>query len=411
MELRPVTPEEFPAWAQAAEASFGSSFDEEQMEMERDVFEYDRSLGWFDTTTPDRPRVAATSALFTTSFRVPGGADVPTAFVTWVSVGRAHRRQGLLRSMMSGLLDDGRERGEPIAALFASEATIYGRFGFGAASTDWALRVPRHPSAFRADAPTGGEIADVDLDEAARRLPAVYAAARSGFLAMPTRTEVWWRSSVLADPEKQREGATARQVSIHSAGGVDDGYAIWRAKEGEADGVVALTVEVEELVAATPAAEADLWRALLDVDLSARVVAQRQPRDTALLALLADPGRATATRLDGLWVRFVDLPGALQARTWSGSDRVVLSVRDAFRPDQAGTFALEVDEGRASVARVVAEPDVELDTADLAATYLCDRRLTSLRRAGLVREHAPGACERYDALCGLAPTPFTPEVF
>lgn len=406
MELRPVTPDEFPAWAKAGEASFGSSFDDEQMTLEREVFEFDRSLGWFDQN-----RVAATSALFTTSFRVPGGADVPTAFVTWVSVGRSHRRKGLLRSMMSGLLDDGRDRGEPLAALFASEATIYGRFGFGAASTDWAIRVPRYPSSFRGDAPTGGEIADVDLDEAARRLPAVYDSARGDFLAMPTRTERWWRSSVLSDPEKEQEGATAKQVSVHSADGSDDGYAIWRAKEGEDDGVPALIVEVEELVAATPAAEADLWRALLDVDLSARLVTQRQPRDTALLSLLADPRRASATRLDGLWVRFVDLPAALEARTWTGSGRVVVAVHDAFRPDQSGTFALEVDEGHAAVTRVTAEPDIELDTADLAATYLCDHRLSSLRRAGLIREHAPGACERYDALCGISLTPFTPEVF
>jgi len=406
VELRPVAPEEFAAWVHAAETSFATSAGEEHVERARRVFEFDRSLGWFDDS-----RVAATSALFTTALRVPGGADVATAFVTWVSVARAYRRRGLLRGMLAGLLNDGRERGEPIAALFASEAPIYGRFGFGAASTDLTLRVPRHPSAFRPGAPSGGSIADVDLGEAERRLPAVYAAARASWLAMPTRSARWWGYHVLADRSSDRANATRKQVSIHSSGGVDDGYAVWRAREGQEGHVMAGEVVVTELVATTPEAEADLWRALLDVDLSARLVARRQPAEAALLSLLDDPPRAVATQVDGIYLRFLDLPAALEARTWTGSGRVVLSVRDAFRPDQQGTFALEVDGGRATVTRVTAEAELEVDTRDLAATYLCQVRLTALRRAGLVREHTPGACERYDALCGIAPTPYTPEVF
>jgi len=228
---------------------------------------------------------------------------------------------------------------------------------------------------------------------------------------MPTRAAQWWGYQVLWDRTDERANATVKQVSIHSADGVDDGYAVWRAREGEDGDVAAAEVSVTELVAITPEAAADLWRALLDVDLSARLVARRQPIDVALLSLLEDPRRAAATQVDGIYLRFIDLPAALEARTWTGSGRVVLGVRDAFRPDQGGTFALTVDDGMASVTRVTEEADLEIDTRDLAATYLCQVRLAALRRAGLVREHAPGACERYDAMCGIAPTPYTPEVF
>src|SRR5438105_11399722 len=81
----------------------------------------------------DDGKIVGGAGAFTFEMTVPGGT-VPTAGVTVVGVYPTHRRRGVLRSMMRAQLDDVHERGEPLAALWASEETIYGRFGYGLAS-------------------------------------------------------------------------------------------------------------------------------------------------------------------------------------------------------------------------------------------------------------------------------------
>ena len=58
----------------------------------------------------------------------------PCGGVTVVGVSPTHRRRGVLRTMMDAQLRDIHERGEPIAALWASEETIYWGFGYGIAA-------------------------------------------------------------------------------------------------------------------------------------------------------------------------------------------------------------------------------------------------------------------------------------
>src|SRR5262249_62239311 len=64
---------------------------------------------------------------------IPGG-QLPAAGVTWVGVLPTHRRRGVLTEMMRNQIEDVHERGEPLAILWASEAAIYGRFGYGVAA-------------------------------------------------------------------------------------------------------------------------------------------------------------------------------------------------------------------------------------------------------------------------------------
>ena len=76
----------------------------------------------------------ATAGTYDHRIRIPGG-DIPIAGVTLVGVHPSHRRRGILRELMRRQLDDAHERGEAVAVLWASEAAIYGRFGYGMATT------------------------------------------------------------------------------------------------------------------------------------------------------------------------------------------------------------------------------------------------------------------------------------
>ena len=218
----------------------------------------------------------------------------------------------------------------PLAVLWASEATIYGRFGYGVAT--WA-----HSYDIRArDVNSGLGAGDTDLavallaatDARWEVLADIYdraAALRAGVLS---RDEPWWTHGVLADPGHDPQ---ANRLRIAIAGDPPDGYVIYRAgRDDDAPSGAGGVLEVEELVAVSPAAAQALWRYLLSVDLVGRIKAPLRPVDDPLTLMLRNPRTATRTEHDALWVRLLDLPTALTGRDWNGSEDLVLEVDDGL---------------------------------------------------------------------------------
>lgn len=404
--LRAVTPDEFPVFVHVGEAAFGARVSAAQVEHERAVFEFERSLAAFD----DDGRLVGTSGMFTTRQRVPGGElDVPV--VTWVSVARDRRRRGILSGMMRGLYEQARERGEPMLSLFASESSIYGRFGFGAATHEAFVRLERRATRIRPDVPSGGAVRAIERHGAGATLAPVYAAARGDHTGVPTRSPGWWDYQVLHEEAEPSPGVGPKEVAVHETGGQADGYVVSRLRDAEPDGVSDRTLDVFELVALTPEAHTDLWRYCLDADLSDRLLAHRRPRSEALPLVLTDPRRARTDLYDGLYLAFVDLPAALSARAWAGTDRLHLEVDAPFWPEAAGTWELAVEDGAGTCTRSTAVPDLAVDAPALAMTYLGDTRPPALRLAGRLREHTPGAAARFDRLLGVTEPAWAPEEF
>src|SRR5688500_1371101 len=128
LEIRTITEEERVDWLRAADTAFSSAAKDDEIEASLPVIEVDRSFAAVDGS-----RIVGTSAAITFRMMVPGGARVPAAGVTMVGVHPTHRRRGINTRMMAAILDQAADRGEPLAALFASEGAIYGRFGYGLA--------------------------------------------------------------------------------------------------------------------------------------------------------------------------------------------------------------------------------------------------------------------------------------
>src|SRR6185503_18593563 len=105
-----------------------------------------RALAAYDGDEP----VALTGA-YRFDLSIPGG-ELPCAGVTWVGVIPTHRRRGILRDLMRRELEDVHSWGEPIAALWASEAAIYGRFGYGHAAPNGQAKSDRARFALREEA-------------------------------------------------------------------------------------------------------------------------------------------------------------------------------------------------------------------------------------------------------------------
>jgi predicted acetyltransferase len=404
--MRAIRPDEFEKFAKATEVAFSSHSRAEELEAERLVFEPDRSLAVFDGEA-----IVATAAALSFRMTLPGG-ELPTAGVTSVGVLPTHRRRGMLTAMMRRQLDDVRGRSEPLAALFASESVIYGRYGYGIAAPALHLTVDKRRSGFGSPvASDAGDVRLIDKDAVPEAFAPVYERVRPEQPGMHDRPSPdAWRHR-FSDPEHHRDGGSALFFALfESARGVD-GYVAYRFKHDWADGVPEGLVGVEELVAATSDAYAGLWRFCLDIDLASKLEAWNRPMDEPLLLMMADSRRARAHMHDALWVRLVDVAEALAGRRYATEGTLTIEVHDQFCPWNEGRYRLNGGPEDAECRPTNDRPDLELSAADLAAVYLGGVKPSRLARAGRVRELADGALGRADAMLGWDRAPWCPDEF
>jgi predicted acetyltransferase len=403
IEIRAFTEDEFDPAYKVLFTAFGEVPDDESKAAERLWFEHDRSLA-----AVDGGAIVGTAGAYTFDMTLPGGTTTPVAGVTWVGVLPTHRRRGILRSMMAHQLDDVVERGEAIAVLTASEAVIYGRFGYGVATRFARAEVRQAVSAFAAEPALAGTYRLYDSEGARKVVPAIHEGWRRSRAGLLSRSDRYW-DAWATDPKEERDGATARNVVVHEdAGGRADGYAAYRVKQAWTPEKPGGTVVVHDVTSTDPEVEAGLLRFLLDIDLIWDVQLRHRPLDDPLRWRLADPRSYHTTQVfDWLWVRVLDVPAALSTRRYATDDRVVIELADAFRPETSGVYVVEGGPDGATCSRASAgtEPAIRLPTESLGAAYLGGVRFTTLAEAG----RAAGAradLERADRFFATTPDPF-----
>ncbi|WP_150245207.1 GNAT family N-acetyltransferase [Nocardiopsis quinghaiensis] len=348
---------------------------------------------------------------FAFEMTMPGGPR-PVAGVTGVGVWPTHRRRGVLSALMRRQLADIHARGERYAALWASEGAIYGRFGYGAAATEMETGVRIPHTALRADAPSdpGLRIRLADPEQARPDLERVHREAAAVQVGQFQRAAHWW-DRVLRDLPEQRGGRGPLRAVVVSGPGGPLGYALYHTRSRwERDGSHG-EVYVKEVTATAPAAWTALYEHLFNRDLVSEVVFDSLAVDDPLRHLLADGGRAVPTLYTSLWVRLVDVPGALSERSYAAPVETVLEVADRFAPWNAGRWRLRAGTDGARVEATDAAPDLSLDVSHLGAAHLGQSTLDGYLRAGLLTEHTPGAVERLDAALHRSRAPFCGLVF
>jgi predicted acetyltransferase len=405
--LRPVTPEEWPPFSRALFDAFAEELPS-GWEKVPAYAELDRSLSLWDGD-----RVVATSGVYSKELTVPG-AVVPCAGVTWVTVSPTHRRRGVLTAMMRAQLDAVHEaESEPVAALWASEASIYGRFGYAPATFRGSLQGRVERVRLRPDVDLGAGRVDVVPVEVFR--PAAAALLERTRRSVPGtmgRDERWWKRA-LSDEPSEREGASALRYLLHTEpDGTVSGYAAYRVKgswteAGETDG----TLTVTEFRADRPAAHAALWRFLLSVDLVRTVSFPKGSPDDPLRYLVSDPRAVHVRPLDSLWVRLVDVDRALAARRYPAPIDLVIEVRDPFCPWNDGRWRLSGHPAGGYCGRTDHDPDLVIGIESLSAAYLGGVSLGSLHAAGRVTEVSPGAVTLASTAFSWPVTPWCQEEF
>jgi predicted acetyltransferase len=354
----------------------------------------------------DDGALAGAAGVFPFRLTVPGG-EVPCAGVTVVGVLPTHRRRGLLTRLMRAQLTDIRARGEPLAALWASEEPIYGRYGYGMASFRCWARIPRVWSALRGDLPPpDGDVRLVEHDEALRVFPRIHAQVCRTAVGFISRSRDWWEVRRLDDHPERRGAVGPLNRAVLERAGRPVGYALYRIVHEGPAGDRTRTVRVLEAIGVDPAALRDLWRFLLSIDWTDTIEGVYLPTDHPLQLLAARISRLDWRVLDGLWVRLVDVEAALAARSFDGEARIEVGA-DEQLPENVGTWAV----GEGDVSRSRRRPDVRVDVQGLAAAYLGGFSFTQLARAGQAAEVARGGLARADAAFRASAAPWCPENF
>jgi predicted acetyltransferase len=407
-QLRPITAPEWGPFVRSMTTTFGEGLSGPYQETPTPVAELDRSLG-----LPDGSRFAATAGIYSFEMAVPG-AVVPTAGITWITVAPTHRRRGLLTAIMRRQLDEVHAAGrEPVAALWAAESSIYGRYGYAPAAQRGGWTGAAHRLRLRPDVDCGsGSIRLVDVEEFRPAAVALHDQLRRSVPGNMARNEGWWDRR-LRDEPADRDGGPAQQLALHGEpDGAVTGYATYRLRGREDErSDPDSTLTVGELRAATPAAYAALWRFLLSHDLVRTVEAPYLSADEPVQHLLADPRAWRARPTDALWVRLVDVGAALSARRYPAPLDMVLEVRDRFCDWNDGRWHLWGHPAGAFCDRTDRDPDLVLDIEALSAVYLGGVSLAALHAAGRVTEVSPGAVVQASTAFRWPVTPWCPDHF
>jgi predicted acetyltransferase len=386
--IRPATDEDVPALLRADWAAFGGQPTETQIEGNRAFMEVERTF-----VATDGDRIVAAGGAISMELTVPGPATVPTAGITLVGVMPTHRRQGILTALMAQLTDDARRRGEPLAALLASESTIYGRFGFGPAVMVSSVEIERPYARLRRPVDIAGRVRMLEPGEYATVLPPIWDRYRRRQPGEVTRSEGWWRRRLLDDPAFRPGGGGPRFAVVWEDGA---GYVTYRVEPTWDKSLPRHILTVEDVVATTPEVRAGLWQYCFGVDLIALFRALNVAMDDPLRWSLVEPRRLRTTSVnDLLWVNVLDVEAALSARTYASEQSLVFDVAGAGRFRLAGGQCRPTDD----------LADLGIDIADLGAAYLGGVSFATLARAGRVSELAAGAVARADAAFATAPGP------
>jgi predicted acetyltransferase len=314
--------------------------------------------------------------------------------------------------MMRQQLDDIRQRGEPIATLWASEASIYGRFGYGLASVQGGVNIEKDKIRFVNDPGPSGRVSMPSLQEAKDLVAPIYARLQERTPGMYERTDAWWKWRLLHDPKEWREGASQKFVAVWENGGAPGAYVIYRIQQGWSSAGPTGSVQVQELIADGIEALREMWRFALSIDLVTRLTCRWAilPLDSPLFAMVTELRRLEANLTDALWLRVVDVKAALEGRGYAADGELVFELDDRFCDWNSGTWSLKVNGGRAHVDRSDDRPDLSLDASTLGSLYLGTFTFTQMNRAGRVTGGAE-ACARADALFRTDTAPYCPEIF
>ena len=345
-------------------------------------------------------QLVGTADAVTSQLTLPGGTMVGHAAVTHIGVLPSFTRRGVATDLVRHQLHDIAARGEAVATLRASEATIYERYGYGVASSSQTVEVQTARAALRPGVAAGGPVRLLDPADVWDVLPRIYADHRPSRPGTIDRPDVWWQGVQL----RTELSSGPNYAVVHGEPGSETGFARYRPIDTGTWFVSdQRTIVVEDFFAPHIEAYLGLLRFLMGLDLIDRVVFWMLPVDDPLPWLLLDRRAAKTTAVhDETWLRIVDVQKALAARRYEGTGTVTLAVEDALLPDNA--IVVTVAGNGAELTDQ--PPQLRVDVAGLGAILLGGATWHSLAMAGLARADDPAVLGIADRLFAVRDAPY-----
>jgi predicted acetyltransferase len=407
IEYRPITDEEYPAFARAIVEGFSDDVpsDDNFSDLIKLTLPLERTLAAFEGD-----EIVGTFGGYALDLSIPGG-EIPMEGTTVVTVFPTHRRIGLMTEMMRLHLDGAVANGYAIAGLWASASGIYGRYGYGISTYAETVTMQGRNVGFRDDIEID-RVRRISVDDAFEVLPHIFDQVLPETSGMFARTADWWKAEVLTEAEWRKRGKTSMRIVVHDGPDGPDGYAIYRQKGGESDdGHFNGTVHVVEIVTASGVAHASLWSYLTNVDGCPNVRAWNVSIDDALAMKVNEPRRVKVESYsDGLWILILDVKAALEARSFEQDGTIQFTVANAFRPDVEGSYELVIEKGVAVCDRIDGVTNLFIDIDVLGALYLGSPDAHAYAAAGRIRADA-AAVAVLDRLLRTAKAPWCNQVF
>jgi predicted acetyltransferase len=408
IEIRTIEPDETATWLASLRTSFNASWPVGPLaEDVRSVWDYDRV--WAAT---DGEIVVGTARSWATEVTVPGPARLPGTAIAAVSVLPTYRRRGVMRGLMDTDLAAARDRGEVLGALWASQATIYGRLGFGSATRAATWRVDVGPGVVPGEPRAGALEVTPPSSEARDVIRGVFERWREVQPGELRRREFTWDLALGLRPSVRGDDPWSGTLVIHrDQAGDPDGYVRYHLEERWERRRGVGVLHVDELHALTDEAYRDLWRLVCGMEWAATVRAEQRAVHERLPWLVADGRTAQPESVaDGLWLALIDLARALEARAYTASGRLVLGVRrtDGASPERV---LLDASPDGTTCRSTTETPDLVVSASALAAAYLGDVSLRTATIGGGADEHRPGTLALLDRLLRTVDPPWCSTFF
>jgi predicted acetyltransferase len=358
-----------------------------------DCYRSGRSFGLFD------PELIGVARSTEAQLTVPGGAQLAAGVVVDVAVRADRTRRGVMTDLMRAQLTDMAERGLTVALLTASEAAIYRRFGYGISTRARTCTVSRRTARLHDEVPREGHIELMGLLDAGQAIPAIYAGVAGSRPGMITRSPYWWAMAAAIAAGDGQAAAGPIMTAVHHGPDGPDGYAVYSVHRARQVPTVLYIIDMHTVGSAALGA---LWRYLLGVDLIDEIQAPTRPADEPVELLFTDPRACQTTAVsDEQWLRLVDVPTALAARTYVG-EAVTIEVIDPLLEQNCGTYRVAAED----VRRTREPAQLRLGVAELADIYLGTWRPSALVEAGLAEVRDRAALAAADRLFAARPLPW-----
>ena len=396
LAVRAIRGDELEQWATVMLTAFhGGQSAADVAAFRREVLadRFERTIAAFDGE-----RLVGTLESFAAELTLPGNAVTSVDAVSAVSVLATHRRRGALTSMLTQDLLAARDRGEAAAILMPSEYPIYGRFGFGPATTRVEYTIDTATARFTRAA--AGSVEYIEPARLRELAPALFERFRRETPGQIDRAEWLWdvRLGLRETPWRQRDKPVRCAVHLQPDGEAD-GYLFYVTEENRVPGRFAARMELSELVALTNDAYLSLFRFCCEVDLISDVRAVVRGPDEPLPWLMDNPRAAISEsrRSDFLWLRTLDTPRFLSCRRYASAERLVIEVQDPLSIS-GGRFLLEGGPDGATCRPTTESADLVMPMTTLGAMSLGGQSLYTLAKAGLIEEQRPGVLGKAERL-------------